>query len=174
MNWAILAILGLAGFFFIKPKEAGDVTDTDPFFRYDEIYKFAGWKYNVPWRWLKAIAYNESSNGENPLVKAGMPSSDAKSFGIMQVTLSTAQGLDQNATPEKLNSADYSIDLAAQYVASLMQMFKGDRKKVVMSYNQGPGNTLKGKTYAQVYYERFERNLAMILERQPGDERETN
>ena len=122
---------------------------------------------------------NESSDpknilaiGEHPLVKAGLPSSDFKSFGIMQVTLTTAQDLDPAATPALLNNPEYSVKLAAIYLSRLMKMFPENRRKIIMSYNQGPGNTKRGVEAAAPYYDKFVRGLNRVLQLQPGSELE--
>lgn len=149
--------------------------------RFDPLYKKYGAKYGVPWTWLKAIALNESLNGTEKSVAHGLMypndveasrSSDGLSWGLMQVTLNTARTMDPTATPQKLNNAEYSIDLAARYLKTLSGMFsKIDARYtewVIKSYNQGPGNTRKeiasGRGFAQGYWEKFQRNLKRVEE----------
>jgi len=127
----------------------------DAWFKYDMYFKKAAADYDVPFNWLKGIAIIESSLATDPLTSAGAVSSDGKSWGIMQVTLTTAQDLDGDASVDKLNNPAYSIDLAGKYLSQLSDMFNGDERKVIMSYNQGPGNTQKGKTFAAGYYTKF-------------------
>jgi soluble lytic murein transglycosylase-like protein len=90
----------------------------------------------------------------------------------MQLTVTTANDLRAGTTPEDLNNPEISVQLAGKYISQLMDLFDDDKRKTIMSYNQGQGNTLKGKEYAAEYFNRFERNLARILDKQPGDERE--
>ncbi len=153
---------------------------TENWQRWDYYFKLYGEKYGVDWKILKAICMNESSMGTNKSVAAGLvnpknvaasASSDGKSYGIMQVTLSTARGIDPSVTPQKLNLPEYSIDLAAQYLAEIKKMFSpGDLRYlewVIKSYNQGPGNTRKeadGKIqgYAAEYWRRFKNNLEIV------------
>lgn len=147
--------------------------------KFDSLFRSSAEKYGVPFEWLKAIALNESSLGtaksvalgmQNPNDVAGSKSSDGKSWGLMQVTLSTAKGLDKNATEVKLNSPAYSIDLAAKYLKQLSTQFSRlDTRYVewtIKSYNQGPGNTKKeqatGIGYADEYWARFQRNLEKV------------
>lgn len=147
--------------------------------RFDATFKKWGEVYQIPWTWLKAIAINESSLGSYPSVARGLASpkdiegsksQDGLSWGLMQVTIKTAKGLDPSATEEKLNNADYSIQLAAKYLKQLSTQFpKPDYRYVewiIKSYNQGPGNTRKeiasGKGYANEYWERFQRNLKKV------------
>ncbi len=148
--------------------------------KYDKLFKKYGMESGVSWMWLKAIAINESSLGThasvrngiaNPLNAAGSASHDGKSWGLMQVTLSTAKMLDMLATPEKLNNPEYSIELAAEYLSQLGKFFDPKDMRfvqyVVKSYNQGPGNTKKeiaGKImgYAEDYWKKFQHNLFLV------------
>lgn len=146
---------------------------------FDRLYKLSADKYGLPWEYVKAIALNESNNGleksvrrglENPSDIEGSKSSDGKSWGLMQVTLTTAKDMDPSATVEKLNNAAYSIDLGARYLSKMMARYRGELRQLeyaVKAYNQGPGNTDKevaGRIsgYAQTYYERFARNLERV------------
>lgn len=150
--------------------------------KFDALFKKYGTKYGVDWQFLKAIALNESSLGtaksvargfENPYDIEGSKSYDGLSWGLMQVTVKTARDLDPFATEIKLNNADYSIDLAAKYLARLQAMFLRDDPRwlewTIKSYNQGPGNSKKerdGKIqgYAEEYWQRFQRNLNRVKE----------
>lgn len=184
---------GFLALLFFK-KEATDIVDetvlkvetfvatqNSNWTRWDAEFKKAGAKYKVPWAWLKAIAMNESSLGSYPSVALGIrepaniegsKSQDGKSWGLMQVTLTTGRGLDPYCTAEKLNNPEYSIDLAGKYLSQLSGMFSKVELKytewVIKSYNQGPGNTNKERTgkipkgYADEYWARFERNLQKV------------
>lgn len=161
-------VLGLIAFGLVAASLSAKGSETKPvaisdWNKYDSLFK----KYAVsyPWQWLKAIALNESDLGRNALVKAGKVSSDGKSWGLMQLTMPTARDFDKNATIDKLNNAEYSIDLASQYIYFLYRKYGGDERKIIMSYNQGQGNTDRGKEYAAGYYEKFKKNL----ERTKGD-----
>lgn len=141
------------------------------FEKYDPIFKKYSARYSVPWRWLKAIAMNESSLGTNPRVLAGLVSSDGLSWGLMQVTLTTAKDLyKREVSADELKNNEISVDLAAKYLQRLMRYFPGDAKKIIMSYNQGEGNTMRGKEYALPYWEKFNKHMKIILEKQPGSE----
>lgn len=175
----ILGALGVALFFINKKAGAVSVIDPANWTRFDYLFKRYGTLYGVPWTHLKAIAMNESSLGAAKSVAIGLSnpnnvtdskSSDGKSWGLMQVTITTARGLDPSATEVKLNNPDYSVRLAAQYVSQLRKMFSYSDPRfleyVIKSYNQGPGNTKNeiktGKGYANEYWERFKRNLAKV------------
>jgi soluble lytic murein transglycosylase-like protein len=111
----------------------------------------------------------------NPDNKSASVSSDGKSWGLMQVTVPTANDFEDNITFKELNDPDTAVRIAAKFVASLMKTFaknKGDSdylKKIIMSYNQGAGNTLKGKTYAAPYWDKFQTYFDVINQRQPED-----
>lgn len=174
-----LGILILGSFSVVK----NTMPDND-FFKFDNLFQNAGKKYGVNWKWLKAICMNESDLGKakstaiglkDPTNINGSKSFDGLSWGIMQVTLRTAKGMDPKATEVKLNDPIYSVDLAARYVRDMKNIFKESDARyvewVIKSYNQGSGNTRKeqasGKGYAQTYWERFQRNLKKIEEVQP-------
>ncbi len=152
---------------------------TENYNRWDFYFKDAEAKHNVDWRWLKAICMNESSLGTNKSVAIGLAnpknisqsaSSDGKSWGIMQVTLATARGLDPSVTQAKLNIPEYSINLAAQYLAELKKMFSITDLRyvewVIKSYNAGPTaikkQIEKPTGLADEYWRRFKNNLDIV------------
>lgn len=179
MIWVVGAVLAFLGFKGMSAAgEAVVDKPEDNWNKFDSLFKLYGQMHLVDWRWLKAIAMNESSLGAARSVARGMAvpsdiegskSTDGKSWGLMQVTLTTARGLDPAATQEKLNNPEYSIKLAAKYVGELQKKFSMIdlrwQEWVIKSYNQGPGNTNKEKSgqiskgYADEYWERFKRNL---------------
>lgn len=135
---------------------ANRMLDKKYFNQYDTKIKAVASKYGVPWQWIKGIALNESLLGELPAVKKGEVSSDGKSYGIMQFTFPTAKDMmGRDVTKDELNNNDFSFELAGKYLQKLSKMFNGEEAKVIKSYNQGPGNTKAGKTYADEYYKRF-------------------
>ena len=177
-----MALAGAALYFGSKQMgnqaDSGQVPEVDPFTRYDQWFKTYGALNGVPWKWLKAIAMNESSLGTNPRVVRGDVSEDGKSWGLMQFTLPTAQQFDPSATPEKLNDPEYSIKLGAKFLAWIMARFSKVELRfqewVIKSYNQGFGNTTKERSgvitgYAGEYWSRFQRNFALIEQKQGGE-----
>lgn len=141
--------------------------------RFDSLFKKYASQYNLDWKMLKAICMIESTMGYNPRVARGLidpqdvngsKSTDGLSWGIMQVTVTTAKDYDPTATPQKLNNPEYSVKIASQHLAMLYKFFNfvSNRKTefIVKSYNQGQGNTLKeiqGKTqgYANEYWSKY-------------------
>tara|TARA_R110000803_G_scaffold5670_1_gene18714 strand:+ start:9052 stop:9612 length:561 start_codon:yes stop_codon:yes gene_type:complete len=135
-----------------KRKIAMAKTEKEKFVRYDSLFKlYANGRF--PWRWLKAIAKQESDLGENRLVRNGQVSSDGKSFGLMQI----AEGLGSPTEialkgfggQEKLNDPDYSIQKASELVNFLNDKFRGDEFKVFLGYNQGEVNTMRGRDFTK-------------------------
>lgn len=163
------------------------VASSDAFRRWDQLFKKYGARFNVPWKWMKAIAMNESSLGEAPSVKRGIEepldvegskSDDGKSWGLMQMTVSTLHDYDPQGEAVDLNDPEYSVDHAAQFLKSLMRQFdSGDARYeewVIKSYNQGAGNTrkeIRGQIsgYAAEYWARYQRNRRIIESKQVGD-----
>ena len=179
----------LAGLLFMKRNEVKEeikgalLENSANWTKWDSLFRKYADRNALEWRWLKAIAMNESSLGthptvvrgfENPNDTEGSKSTDGKSWGLMQVTLVTAKDFDPLATPAKLNNAEYSIDLAARVFKRNMAYFsKADPRYlewVVKSYNQGAGNSKKemngwrGPYYdhVQEYWARFQRNLERV------------
>lgn len=165
-----------------KPLEEKIEVKIPSWTQFDDLYKKWGAHYGIPWQWLKAIALNESNNGRASSVAHGLAnptdieeskSSDGLSWGLMQVTIKTARGMDPSATEAKLNNPDYSVMLGARYLSELQKMFPlADPRYnewVIKSYNQGPGNTNKERRgeingYANEYWSRFQRNLLRVEE----------
>jgi membrane-bound lytic murein transglycosylase MltF len=157
----------------LRPKisDAIDSSQKD-FDRFDGLLQAAAKKYGISnWLWLKAIAWNESSVGmaasvrrgiENPLDQEGSKSSDGKSWGVMQVTLTTAQGLRAGTSTADLNNPSISIDLGAKYFSQMLSRYSGDVTRAVRAYNQGPGNEDNRKTYADDYLSRFQSHYIQL------------
>lgn len=183
---SLLFPAAVVGLLAMKKKEddASNAIDPTNWRRWDGEFKKYAAMYGVEnWQWLKAIALNESTLGTHPSVARGIASPtdiqgsqsyDGKSWGIMQVTLTTARDLDSQATAPKLNDPVYSINLGARYVAKMQKQFVKNQRWlefVIKSYNQGPGNTIKerdGKIpagYADEYWARFTRNLERVQAR---------
>lgn len=178
MNKKVVAAAGAALLLVIMQNKEAVVTAT--LTQYDSLFKKYGAQYGVDWTILKRICYIESTLGANPRVLRGIlnpndvegsKSSDGKSWGIMQLRPSTAQQFDPSATPQKLNNPEYSVKIAAQYVAwcqgyvarNIVSRSSGAFLEwVIKSYNEGVGNADKeqeGKIegYADAYWEKFKK-----------------
>lgn len=171
----------LAGVVFflviMKRNELKQIAVTNLKTDFDPLFKKYGAISGVDWQLLKAICYVESSLGLNrrvarglavPTDVAGSTSTDGKSWGVMQLRPETARQFDPTATPVKLNNAEYSIKIGAQYVAwvqsYLAKIISPASPRymefVIKSYNQGVGNTKKeiqgGTGYAAAYFDKFD------------------
>lgn len=130
---------------------------------YDALFKKYAAENGIDWQLMKAIALNESTLGQSWLVENKMWSSDGKSRGLMQLTVPTANDFEK-VTAEQLDDAETSIRIAAKFLKQLTGIFQGNTQKIVMSYNQGAGNTLKGKLYAVEYFRRWENHYKFVKE----------
>jgi soluble lytic murein transglycosylase-like protein len=150
--------------------------------KYDPLFLKYGKLYSVDPQILKKIAYIESTLGLNPRVALGLlfpekvnesKSYDGLSWGLMQIRPETARQFDPAATAEKLNDAEYSIKIAAQYMSwaknYLIRFLPATDPRFVefwvKSYNQGVGNTrneILNKTngFAGAYWSKFKKALA--------------
>ena len=167
-----MIFLVVGGILYLMRPSTGQKT----VFSLDDIFKKYAGVYGLDWLMLKSICANESSLGTHPSVVRGLnypydvegsKSSDGKSWGLMQVTLPTAQDFDKTATAIKLNDPEYSVKIAAQFLAWLTIRYKTTDPRrnewIVKSYNQGAGNTNKEingqiSGYAKEYWERYQRN----------------
>ena len=148
-----LAISALVGYFMYS-SNAGQKSDEVKIIipkDYDDLFKKYGSIYGVDWKLLKRISWIESNLGLNPKVANGIKnpkdiigsvSYDGLSWGLMQMTLTTARDYDKTATSERLNNPAYAIELATRHIKRLKTLFSNERD-IVMSYNQGQGNQKK-------------------------------
>ena len=151
---------------------------SDDFTKWDSLLKKYSKIYGVPWRWMKVIILNESSNGTNKKVLAGLAnpsdvegskSSDGKSWGLMQITLPTAKGLTGRVvSAEELNNADFNVQLSAQLLKQLIARFGYSFHDVMRAYNGGPNFG----ALTLPYYTKSLANLAVVQAKQPGEELE--
>lgn len=187
MNYfLIVAALALAAFAASRNQTVIDavITELPAFEKFDPLFKQYGLEEGVPWRWLKAFAMNESSLGTHPSVSLGMDdpsnpqsvSDDGLSYGLMQLTLPTANDYESVSFAD-LNNPETSVRIAARFISHLMAKFSSQKQWVVKAYNEGEGNAAKERAgqiagKAQEYWDRWQRNLSRVLEKQPGDEME--
>jgi len=164
-----LSFVLVAALIIFVYSSSGMADDSD-FNRYDALFKTAAKKYNIPWEWIKAVAIIESRLGEASSVKRGLEnpddtegskSSDGLSWGIMQVTLRTAQELRPGTMVRDLNNPQISIDLGAKYLGKMYTYFLGNEENTIRAYNGGPGwnKSEKGRSMTAVYYSRFKKAL---------------
>ena len=170
--------------FLMSKSEASEETNLIPN-KYDSLFQKYASQYGLDWKFLKTIAENESSNGKDPRVARGIlipgdirgsMSSDGKSWGLMQVTLTTGRDFDKNISEVKLNEPEYSIRIASMFISSLSKQFRGNFRDMAMAYNQGAGNQkrfieleksglLKNSDFpaGREYWNRFQRNYKRLF-----------
>lgn len=155
---------------------AAAVTNSDGFTKFDALFKAAAARYAIlDWRWLKAMAWQESQIGQVRSVARGLAvptdvegskSSDGLSWGIMQVTVATARDMRPGTTAEHLNDPAISIDLGARYFSQMLRRYKGNVDRAIRAYNQGPGNEDKNAKYADAHLSKVKMYYQKIIERQ--------
>lgn len=136
----VLILIG--AFILYKGASVTGIIEDDMIKTYDNLFKKYGEQYKIDWKMLKAICMNESNLGQNSRVKNGQVSYDGLSWGIMQLTLTTANDFE-STTINSLNNPEFSIRVATKFLSSLSKQFSGDTRSIVMAYNQGAGNQKK-------------------------------
>lgn len=111
-------------------------------------------KMEIPFYLMKTIGMIESSLGLHPRVAHGLlfpadidgsKSEDGKSWGLLQMRVTTAKDYDKTATAEKLNNVDYALSLGGLHLRHLDGIFKHSEEFTVKAWNQGEGATFREK-----------------------------
>lgn len=148
----LLGAIGVGVFIMSKDASASETTNNLKPSKWDDLFKKYAAENGIDWRLMKTIAMNESSLGTNSRVLNGLnnpydigasTSTDGLSWGLMQMTVTTARDFDKSADAVKLNDAEYSIRLSAKFIKSLYNQFPGNINDVIMAYNHGAGNQRK-------------------------------
>lgn len=90
--------------------------------------------YGVDPNLALAVAKQESSFNPNAKSKVG-------AVGVMQLMPETAQSY--GVAPEERTNPDKNIDAGMRYLADLQKKHAGDKAKMLIEYNSGPGNVNK-------------------------------
>lgn len=186
-----VAIVGLGLIAYSQKNAIADevtvTVENDAFTRWDPLFRKYSGMYDCPWRWLKAICWIESDLGRDPSVVRGMEapadadgskSSDGLSWGLMQLTIDTAnrRRVRPGTTVADLNNPEISVECAAKYLHELgTYYFAWDREGCVRAYNGGIGwreGSERSLSMTADYYAKFQDKLSKILGAQPGDEME--
>ena len=183
--------VALAGFLVWKTDAITAISDEievqlipeDAFTRWDSLFRASSKTHGVPWRWIKAVCWVESDLGRAASVKRGLEfpddvegskSSDGKSWGLMQVTLPTANDVRPGTTVAMLNNPVVSVDCGARVLARNMRAFPKDPTSVFRAYNGGLGfaKTVLGQRDTPAYAAKVISKIEMIQKKQPGNELE--
>lgn len=187
-----ISLFGVGLMLYSKKNQIADAATvvSDSFTAYDSLFKAAGKSWDVPWRWLKTIAWIESDLGRDASVQAGIldpnspdsVSADGLSYGLMQLTLPTANRprVRPGSTKRDLNTPALAVDIAARYVHELsLHYFPGDqlaqKENIIRAYNGGPGwknSSAQALENTSDYFDHFVNKLNLVLLSQPGDELE--
>ena len=100
---------------------------------YDPIILAAGARYMVDPALIKAVITKESS--WNPGALRAEPQIGDASYGLMQLLLRTAQGMQPGVTPSDLFDPNINIDLGTRYLAG--QLGQYGYPAGVSAYNAG-------------------------------------
>lgn len=154
----VAIFLGL-GFLAVGAKKLYDIreakNDRERFFFYDELFKKYASQENFDWKWLKAIAKQESDLGMDKRVLSGQVSGDGLSYGLMQIAEGVGSAKEIQIKGyggiEKLNNPEYSVMIAAKLIGYLNRKYLGDKDKVFLAYNQGEKNTDNNKDFTVNY-----------------------
>jgi len=177
---ALVAVLLFSKKAAAAPSTSINVPSGDAFTRWDALFKKYGAQYGVPPKWLKAICIVESALGTNERVALGLKypayeksvSYDNLSYGLMQLTVATANDMEKGTHFVDLNDPEKAVRIGAKFVAWVMKQFPNEPastlpEKVFKSYNQGVAGTKKGYKGADPYWVKIQKALAEIQKKQP-------
>jgi len=80
------------------------------------------------------MALTRQESWFNPLAK-----SPARAYGLCQLLLSTARGMDTTVTLDSLYKPSISIRLGAEFLRAMRQRFNKRKAAYISAYNAGPG-----------------------------------
>lgn len=121
-------------------------------------------KYSVPESWIRAVILTESSGNANAFRST---SPRDTSYGLMQLTLPTAQALGFVGDPSLLFEPERNIDLGVKLLSQLRTRYGDDASAVYSAYNSGNGtNYLTNPTVAN-HVSHFVANLEKAISENP-------
>lgn len=100
-------------------------------------------------------------DNENPGRDPSAMGDDGQAFGLMQIWLTTAQGIGFAGTGDELLDPATNLAWGLKYLRRVFdQVAKGDWSMAAAAYNEGPGRVARGVIIDQPYIDRFESHLA--------------
>lgn len=116
------------------------------------------------------LAHIQQESKFDPLAYRAEPKINDASYGIGQILLATARGMDSSATTDKLYDPSYSIDLMTRFIAKNMSDYPNSIDDAIASYNAGSafqdanGNytNSRGDTTVEDYVQKVTKNYAMF------------
>ena len=92
-------------------------------------------KYSIPTALL--LGHIKQESNFKPDARLDEPALKDASWGMVQLLLGTAKGLDPDATVEKLLDPVYNIDLAAKLISKNLVRYNGNIQDAIAAYNAG-------------------------------------
>ena len=123
-------------FAFRGDGEGGDVTPATDKAGLESIARGAASDAGIEPALLLAIVDTESGWRQSATNLTGGDLARGGAYGLAQMTLRTAQGIDSGATPERLLEPAYNLSLAAQLLGKLWGQY-GNDADTVSAYNSG-------------------------------------
>jgi soluble lytic murein transglycosylase-like protein len=116
------------------------------------------------------LAHIQQESGFNPTAYRAEPKINDASYGIGQILLATARGMDSSATVDKLYDPAYNIDLMTRYIAKNMDRYPNSITSAIASYNagsafvneQGNYTNSRGNLNVEDYVQKVTKNYAMF------------
>lgn len=110
----------------------------------NDVYRISN-KFNVDTNIVFAIIKQESNGDVNALRKGNQPS-----VGLMQLTMPAARQVGFNGTLSQLYNKYVNIYYGVKYFRYLLNMFDGNYRDAVASYNAGASAFRRG-SYSKYY-----------------------
>lgn len=180
---ALIPVLGFAALIAAGKDALGNeiLVRSDAWTRWDALFKKYGRQEGVSPALLKAICWVESDLGRDESVAKGIAnpgdlvasvSQDKKSWGLMQITVDTANRsrVRPGTVAKDLNNPELSVMMGAKILRELKQYyFPTEPDSVIRAYNGGPGfkTTVAGQRDTPAYLAKVKAKLAIVLEKQP-------
>ena len=126
-------------------------------------------KYNVPVSLI--LGHIKQESNFDPNAYRNEPAIKDASYGLMQILVGTARGMDSSSTAGKLLDPDYNVDLGTRLIAKNLIRYGGDVKSEAAAYNAGTaykdasGNYISksGNTAVQGYVDKVYSNYQYYM-----------
>ena len=101
-------------------------------------------QYGVPVPLVLGIIQQESGGNPNAVATAAGDLARGGSYGLMQVSLETAQGFDPSVTADDLLDPTTNITIGVGYLADLLVQTNGNVDAAISGYNAGLSSVRPG------------------------------
>jgi len=134
----------------------------DRLMKFDREISHAAATWKVPKELIQAVIWVESRG--NPKAKRYEKAIDDYSYGLMQVTYSTAKYLGYKGPPEGLLDVKTNLHYGTYYLAKQLMRYEGDVAKAVAAYNAGSAQYVGKKFKNQSYVDKVLKAYWALLE----------